>query len=163
MVQANAGGLNWIKAQLIDDQRHGCCSSILQERRRRRGFRDYVSWGRPENDAGLLSGTADYELSDLFHTPDEQDPRAGRNYRSDPRLYALGHWKKRIFGNGRSILPLSCNMDMARSCLLPLMAESVVVVDEVHSFDKSMFSTLKFLTEFVDVPVLCSERPRTSR
>jgi CRISPR-associated endonuclease/helicase Cas3 len=29
-------------------------------------------------------------------------------------------------------------------CLLPLLVESVLVVDEVHSFDKSMFSTLKW-------------------
>jgi CRISPR-associated endonuclease/helicase Cas3 len=40
-------------------------------------------------------------------------------------------------------------------CLLPLLADSAIVVDEVHSFDKKMFSALLgFLREF-DVPVLC--------
>ena len=40
-------------------------------------------------------------------------------------------------------------------CLMPVLADSVVVVDEVHSFDRSLFSSLKrFLREF-DIPVLC--------
>ena len=40
-------------------------------------------------------------------------------------------------------------------CLLPLLADSVVVIDEVHSFDKSLFSVLKRFLQHFDVPVLC--------
>jgi CRISPR-associated endonuclease/helicase Cas3 len=40
-------------------------------------------------------------------------------------------------------------------CLLPLLADSVIVVDEVHSFDKKMFSALLGFLENFDVPVLC--------
>src|SRR4051794_19538627 len=40
-------------------------------------------------------------------------------------------------------------------CLLPVLAESVVVIDEVHSFDSSMFSALdRFLSDF-QIPALC--------
>ena len=40
-------------------------------------------------------------------------------------------------------------------CLLPILADSVVVIDEVHSFDKPMFSALKKFLKHFQVPVLC--------
>jgi CRISPR-associated endonuclease/helicase Cas3 len=40
-------------------------------------------------------------------------------------------------------------------CLLPVLADSVIVVDEVHSFDRSMFSALLGFLGAFDVPVLC--------
>jgi CRISPR-associated endonuclease/helicase Cas3 len=116
------------------------------------GFRDYVSWA-PEAEATLVSGTAEYDLQGMFESPD--DPRSGRDYRSDPRLFALGLWSKRIFSaTADQFLPF-LQYGYGQVCLLPLLAESVLVIDEVHSFDESMFSTLKrFLKEF-SVPVLC--------
>jgi CRISPR-associated endonuclease/helicase Cas3 len=38
---------------------------------------------------------------------------------------------------------------------LPVLADSVVVIDEVHSFDSHMFSALKQFLLCFDVPVLC--------
>ena len=116
------------------------------------GFKDYVSWA-PEAAAALLHGTAGYDLDGMFPADDD---RAKKRYdATDPRLFALQHWSKRV---------VSATVDqffgfMAYAygpmCLLPLLADSVIVVDEVHSFDKAMFSSLLgFLTEF-DVPVLC--------
>ena len=40
-------------------------------------------------------------------------------------------------------------------CMLPVLADSVIVIDEVHSFDPGMFSALKRFLQFFDVPVLC--------
>ena len=93
----------------------------------------------------------------MFETPDDsKDPRRDSSYRSDPRLYALGHWKKRIFSATADQFFPFMQYGYGPICLLPFLVESVLVVDEVHSFDKSMFSTLKrFLKEFPDVPVLC--------
>jgi CRISPR-associated endonuclease/helicase Cas3 len=147
---------NWIKTEL--DRQPAARVLFLYPTRATatEGFRDYVSWA-PEDEAGLLSGTADYELQDMFETPgDSKNPRKKRDYRSDPRLYALGHWKKRIFSATADQFFPFMQYGYGPVCLLPLLAESVLVVDEVHSFDKSMFSTLKrFLKEFPDVPVLC--------
>lgn len=40
--------------------------------------------------------------------------------------------------------------------MLPVLAESILVVDEVHNFDRSMFNTLRrFLKESPSIPVLC--------
>jgi CRISPR-associated endonuclease/helicase Cas3 len=50
-------------------------------------------------------------------------------------------------------------------CLLPVLADSAVIIDEVHSFDRSMFDTLiSFLKNF-NVPVLCmtATLPRSRR
>ena len=40
-------------------------------------------------------------------------------------------------------------------CMLPVLADSVVVIDEVHSFDRNMFASLKEFLKRFDVPVLC--------
>lgn len=152
---------NWITAQLDDRAVRGCPASrvlFLYPTRATatEGFRDYVSWA-PEDDAGLLSGTAAYELQDMFATPDDAaDPRQGRSYQANARLFALGHWKKRIFSATADQFFPFMQYAYGPLCLLPLLVESIVVVDEVHSFDRSMFSTLRrFLKEFPEVPVLC--------
>ena len=150
---------NWIKTQLDARPPDRPLSRVLflypTRATATEGFRDYVSWA-PEDEAGLLSGTAAYELRDMFETPpDPADLRKGLKYQSDPRLFALGHWKKRIFSATADQFFPFMQYQYGPLCLLPLLAESVLVVDEVHSFDKSMFSTLKrFLKEFPEIPVL---------
>jgi CRISPR-associated endonuclease/helicase Cas3 len=150
---------NWIAEQLDQREKDGRPASrvlFLYPTRATatEGFRDYVSLA-PEDDAGLLSGTAAYELKDMFTVPDEATGRVP-NYQSDARLFALGHWKKRIFSATADQFFPFMQYAYGPLCLLPLLVESILVVDEVHSFDRSMFSTLKrFLREFPDVPVLC--------
>jgi CRISPR-associated endonuclease/helicase Cas3 len=117
------------------------------------GFRDYVSWA-PESDAGLLTGTADFDLQDMFTAPD--DPRSGRKYGGDPRLFALGLWRKRLFSATADQFFPFLQYAYGPICLLPVLVESIIVVDEIHSFDRSMFASLKrFLKEYPTVPVLC--------
>jgi len=40
-------------------------------------------------------------------------------------------------------------------CLLPVLADSAVIIDEVHSFDQRMFKNLVAFLQAFDVPVLC--------
>ena len=115
------------------------------------GFRDYVSWA-PETDATLLHGTASYDLEGMFENGDE---RSNRDYTAERRLFALGQWPKRIFSATVDSFLGFMASQYASICLLPLLADSIVVIDEVHSFSSGMFSSLvKFIEEF-DVPVLC--------
>ncbi len=113
------------------------------------GFRDYVSWA-PEADAALVHGTSAFELDGMF-----EDARSGKDFTTEDRLFALGYWQRRVFSATVDQF-LGFMQHVYRStCLMPLLADSVVVIDEVHSFDKSLFSSLKrFLKDF-DVPVLC--------
>ncbi len=116
------------------------------------GFKDYVSWA-PEADAALVHGTAEFDLQDMFDN--EADPRHGRSYEVERRLFALGFWSKRVFSATVDQFLAFLQHGYGPTCLLPVLADSVVVIDEVHSFDRNMFSALKaFLCNF-DVPVLC--------
>ncbi len=115
------------------------------------GFRDYVSWA-PETDAALLHGTATYDLEGMFENGDE---RSGRDYTVERRLFALGQWPKRIFSATVDSFLGFMASQYAPVCLLPLLADSAVVIDEVHSFSPGMFSSLVRFIEKFDVPVLC--------
>ena len=116
------------------------------------GFHDYVSWA-PEEEAALAHGTAAYDLEEMFDNP--IDSRSEKDFTAEDRLYALGLWPKRLFSATSDQFLAFMQNQYGPLCLLPLLVDSVVVVDEIHSFDKLMFSSLvKFLKRF-DVPVLC--------
>ena len=113
-----------------------------------------MSWA-PEADAKLMHGTSGFDLADMFANPPDGDERAGRTYRVERALYSLGYWRGRVFSATVDQFLAFMQYGYGPLCMLPVLADSVVVVDEVHSFDRNMFSALKdFLREF-NVPVLC--------
>lgn len=115
------------------------------------GFKDYVAWA-PETDGALLHGTSAYELQEMFDNPDS---RSEKDFLANDRLFAVGFWQKRLFSATVDQFLGFMGHDYRSSCLLPLLAESAIVFDEVHSFDTRLFSALLgFLREF-DVPALC--------
>ncbi len=116
------------------------------------GFRDYVSWA-PEAEAALIHGTSEYELQGMFE--DVQDDRKKKDFTTEDRLFALTYWQRRIFSATVDQFLGFMQHSYRSTCLMPLLADCAVVIDEVHSFDKSLWSALRrFLKEF-DVPVLC--------
>jgi len=116
------------------------------------GFRDYVSWA-PETDAALLHGTSEFELDGMFD--DVLDIRTGKEFIKEDRLFALCFWQRRIFSATVDQF-LGFMQNIYRSvCLLPLLSDSIIVIDEVHSFDQSLFSALKRFLQTFDIPVLC--------
>ena len=140
----------WIQARLAERPARNVIFLYPTRATATEGFRDYVSHA-PEG--SLLHGTASYELPELFGNPD--DPRNGCDYLIEDRLYALGYWPKRVFSATVDQF-LGFMQQVYRSiCLLPLLADSVVVFDEVHSFDAGLFSALQRYLETFDCPVLC--------
>lgn len=115
------------------------------------GFRDYVAWA-PETDGALLHGTSAYELQDMFENPDS---RSEKDFLTNDRLFAVGFWQKRIFSATVDQFLGFMGHDYRSSCLLPLLAESAIVFDEVHSFDSKLFSALLGFLKKFDVPALC--------
>lgn len=119
------------------------------------GFRDYVGWA-PEGEGALVHGTASYELEGMRENPSEatRGKEFGLN-ETDARLFALGLWPRRYFSATVDQFLSFMENGYAGICLLPVLADSAVIIDEVHSFDRRMFDALiQFLRNF-DVPVLC--------
>lgn len=118
------------------------------------GFRDYVGWA-PEADAALVTGTARYELEAMAENP--SDAITGKTFRSeaDERLYALGFWSKRFFSATVDQFLGFMEHSYQSLCLLPVLADSAVIIDEVHSFDRSMFDSLICFLKTFQIPVLC--------
>lgn len=116
------------------------------------GFRDYVSWAGGE-EAALIHGTSAYDLEGLFSNP--LDERRNEDYTVPDRLFALGYWPRKFFSaTVDSFLGFMAHQ-YASACLLPVLAESVVVIDEIHSFSRSMFTALERFLKFFDIPILC--------
>lgn len=123
------------------------------------GFRDYVGWA-PEADAALITGTARYELEAMRDNPKEESNNsaiAGKTFRTeaDERLFALGFWSKRFFSATVDQFLSFMEHSYQSLCLLPVLADSAVIIDEVHSFDRSMFDTLISFLQTFHIPVLC--------
>lgn len=116
------------------------------------GFRDYVSWA-PEADAALMHGNAAFDLHGMFDNGDARGD--GSKYEADRRLFSLGYWPKRVFSATVDQFLAFLQHGYGPICMLPVLADSVIVIDEVHSFDRNMFSALKAFLENFDVPVLC--------
>jgi CRISPR-associated endonuclease/helicase Cas3 len=120
------------------------------------GFRDYVGWA-PEAEGALVHGTSRYELEAMRSNPSEAT--AEKNYdklnEDQARLFALGLWSRRYFSATADQFLGFIEHNYTGLCLLPALADSAVIIDEVHSFDQRMFDCLiAFLRNF-DVPVLC--------
>ncbi len=142
----------WIKGQLSTRSAARVIFLYPTRATATEGFCDYVSWA-PESDGALVSGTAAYDLQGMFENV--SDDRSSRDYSTEDRLYALAYWQRRIFSATVDQFLGLMQHSYRFSCLLPLLADCVLVLDEVHSYDKSLFSCLKaFLREF-DLPVLC--------
>ena len=116
------------------------------------GFRDYVGWA-PEADAALVTGTARYELEAMADNPSEAIE--GKDFQADERLFALGFWSRRYFSATVDQFLAFMEHNYSSLCLLPVLADSAVIIDEVHSFDRKMFDSLVSFLKNFNLPVLC--------
>jgi CRISPR-associated endonuclease/helicase Cas3 len=122
------------------------------------GFRDYVGHA-PEGTAALVHGTAAYELQGMqSNTPDLPPSLRGKVVAPDEaqeRLFALGQWPKRYFSATVDQFLSFIEHGYGGLCLLPALADSAVVFDEIHSYDHKMWNALMAFLRRFDVPVLC--------
>lgn len=120
------------------------------------GFKDYVSWA-PEADAALVTGTARYELEAMADNPPESMPESmtEKDFTTDDRLFSLGFWSRRYFSATVDQFLGFMEHSYGGICLLPALADSVLIIDEIHSFDLKMFDSLIAFLKYFDIPVLC--------
>ena len=119
------------------------------------GFRDYVGWA-PETEGALVHGTARYELEAMLANPSEAPMgRLHKLTEREERLFALGLWSRRYFSATVDQFLGFMEHSYTGLCLLPVLADSAVIIDEVHSFDRRMFNNLVAFLQAFDMPVLC--------
>jgi CRISPR-associated endonuclease/helicase Cas3 len=129
------------------------------------GFRDYVGWA-PETEGSLLHGTSRYELEAMTTNPSEATKNKKHQLtETEERLFALGFWARRYFSATVDQFLGFMEHSYTGLCLLPVLADSAVIIDEVHSFDRKMFDSLVSFLKTFDVPVLCmtATLPRSRR
>ena len=113
------------------------------------GFRDYVGKAGPEL-AALIHGTAELDLDlDKLQRDIPLEEKI-----AEARLFALRQWPKRVFSATVDQFLAFLQHDYGSTCLLPLLADSALVLDEVHSYDRGMFTALMEFLEHFDLPVL---------
>ncbi|WP_036095094.1 CRISPR-associated helicase/endonuclease Cas3 [Leptospira weilii] len=119
------------------------------------GFKDYASWA-PESDVTLMHGTSEYELDSMFKNPeDEKSKKDFGISEENERLFALAFWSKKFFSATADQFLSFLQNNYKGICLLPVLSECALVVDEVHSFDKVMFASLLSFLKHFDLPILC--------
>ncbi len=111
------------------------------------GFRDYVGHAGPKL-AALVHGTADLDL-DWLQPDVSLEAKV-----AEARLFSLRQWPKRVFSATVDQFLAFLEHDYGSTCLLPLLADSALVLDEVHSYDRGMFTALMAFLEHFDLPVL---------
>ncbi|MBX3288301.1 MAG: CRISPR-associated helicase Cas3' [Acidobacteria bacterium] len=118
------------------------------------GFKDYVGFA-PETEASLLHGTSEYELEGIAENPNEATKDKDYSKETNDRLFALGFWGKRYFSATVDQFLSFLENNYSSICMLPVLADAAIIIDEVHSFDKHMFESLICFLKQFDVPVLC--------
>jgi CRISPR-associated endonuclease/helicase Cas3 len=119
------------------------------------GFRDYVGWA-PETEGAYVAGDSRYVLEGMRENPSEAT--TGKKYQlseAEERLFALGLWSRRYFSATVDQFLGFMEHSYTSLCLLPMLADSAVIIDEVHSFDRKMFDVLISFLQTFDIPVLC--------
>ena len=116
------------------------------------GFKDYVSWA-PEADAALVTGTSKYELEAMAENPAES--MKDKDFTTEDRMFSLGFWSRRYFSATVDQFLGFMEHSYGGICLLPALADSVLIIDEIHSFDLKMFDSLLAFLKHFDIPVLC--------
>lgn len=117
------------------------------------GFRDYVGWA-PEGDGALVHGTSRYELEGMTENPSDSVRDKRLVNESEARLFALALWSKRYFSATVDQFLSFMENRYESLCLVPALADALVILDEVHSYDDRMFQNLLEFLKRTNVPVL---------
>lgn len=101
-----------------------------------------------------MHGTAEYELEGMFGNPAENS-RIFNIPQEDQRLFALAYWSKKFFSATADQFLSFLQNNYKGICMLPVLTDAALIIDEVHSFDHAMFSSLLSFLRHFDIPVLC--------
>jgi len=121
------------------------------------GFRDYVSYV-PEADRGLLHHASDYDMAAMLECTADEDARTrlsgGESTELEQALYGFARWTRNVYAATVDQFLGFMRYRYDSICSLPAVTNSVLILDEIHTYDEIMFEcVLQFIKAF-DVPVL---------
>jgi len=114
-------------------------------------FENYTAWGGSLS--AYLTGTAQYDLEWVRQNP--QESTQGGGYEPQARMFALGYYDRRYIVATADQFLSFLTYSYGGACLLPLLADSVLVLDEIHSYGPREFRALLAFLKHYNVPVLC--------
>jgi CRISPR-associated endonuclease/helicase Cas3 len=147
-------GLLWAANRLEQHQRGRVLVLYPTRATATEGFRDYIAWA-PAKETYLLHGSSDYELQCMLNNPSEA--AVGKDFCTDEnaRLYALATYPRRYYSATVDQFLGCLSNSYSAICRLPLLTDSVVILDEVHSFDKQLFENVLDYLKNLQIPTLC--------
>jgi CRISPR-associated endonuclease/helicase Cas3 len=115
----------------------------------------FLGYATKAKHSALVHSRSDYEIQEMLANPDEKCNVKGLS-EEDRRLFSLAYWGSTVFSATADQFLGSLYYNYGSICLLPLIADAAVVIDEIHTWDDRMFEALlKFLDTFPRVPILC--------
>lgn len=118
------------------------------------GFKDYTAWA-PEEEAMLMHSQSQYALTSMLENP--PDSATGKNYlkEANERLFALANFQRRFFSATVDQFLSFLQNSYSSMCMSVILADSVVILDEIHSYDRQMFAVALEFMRSMNVPTLC--------
>ena len=118
------------------------------------GFKDYTAWA-PEEEAMLLHGQSQYVLTSMLENPPES--AKGKLYinETNERLFALANYQRRFFSATVDQFLSFLQHNYTSMCLSVILTDSVIILDEIHSYDRQLFATALEYLRSMDIPTLC--------
>ena len=118
------------------------------------GFKDYTGWA-PEEEAMLMHGQSQYVLTNMLENP--PDSAKDKNYlkETNDRLFALANFQRRFFSATVDQFLSFLQHNYSAMCMSVVLTDSVVILDEIHSYDRQMFATALEFLRSMNIPTLC--------
>jgi CRISPR-associated endonuclease/helicase Cas3 len=146
---------NWAKQQIINNEFGRVIFLYPTRGTATEGFIDYIGF---TPDGILEHSSSKYELSEMIKNPKEpleKDNIISNELESKDRLFALGLWKYKFYSATVDQFLSFMQNNYKSLCLLPALSDSVIIFDEVHSYDNKMFELLLSFLKFFNIPSLC--------
>lgn len=118
------------------------------------GFKDYTGWA-PEEEAMLLHGQSKYVLTNMLENPPDSAQKKNYLNETNERLFALANYHRRFFSATVDQFLSFLQLNYSSICLSVILTDSVVILDEIHSYDRKMFATTLEFLKSMNVPTLC--------
>lgn len=118
------------------------------------GFFDYTGLA-PEEDALLMHSSAKYVLDSIASNPDDSASRDSKFDEAKERMFSLSNYRRRFYSATIDQFLSFVEYDYPSILMSLVLSDSLVILDEVHSYDSRIFSKVCDFLRYTEIPTLC--------